>query len=150
MEQSPQSTPTPPIPLDPTLYQAMVEQSGDAIIFIDRTGAVRAWNRGAENIFGYSAAEALANSLDVIIPKYLQKPHWEGFDRAMKAGHTKNGDRVLTTRAVHKDGHKIYVDLQFCVIKDTSGTIAGALAIGRDCTKRYLEEKARQPQQSEA
>ena len=142
MEQSPQSPPTH-AQLDPTLFQAMVEQAGDAIIFIDRAGAVRAWNRGAEKIFGYSTAEALANSLDIIIPEHLRKAHWEGFNRAVEAGHTKNGDRVLTTRSVHKDGHKIYVDLQFSVIKDASGAVAGALAIGRDCTKRYLEEKAR-------
>lgn len=141
MEHSPQP-PHASDKLDPALFQAMVDQAGDAIIFIDRNGAVRAWNRGAENIFGYSAAEALNNSLDVIIPERLRQAHWEGFNRAIKSGRTRNGDRILTTRSVHKDGHKIYVDLRFCLIADSSGAIAGALAIGRDCTQRYLAEKA--------
>lgn len=135
--------PRAPGNISPALFQAMVEQAGDAIIFIDSDGAIQAWNRGAEVIFGYTAAEALANSLDVIIPEPLRKAHWAGFHKAIEMGHTRNGDKILTTRAIHKDGRKVYVDLHFCIIKDDSGTAAGALAIGRDCTERYLAEKAR-------
>jgi len=51
------------------LFQAIVEQAPDAIIFADREGAIRVWNRGAEAVFGYAAAEVLGNSLDVIIPE---------------------------------------------------------------------------------
>jgi len=125
------------------LFRAMVEQAGDAIIFIDCTGAVQVWNRGAENLFGYPAAEAIAGGLDVIIPESLRQAHWLGFQKAIEAGRTRHGDRVLTTRSVHKDGRRLYVDLHFCIIKDDSGAAAGALAIGRDCTERYLAEKAR-------
>ena len=127
----------------PAIFQAMVEQSGDAMIFIDRDGAIQVWNRGAEIIFGYSAAEALASGLDVIIPEPLRDAHWKGFHKAIEMGHTRNGDKVLTTRSIHKDGHKVYVELHFCIIKDDSGAVAGAFATGRDCTDRYLAEKAR-------
>jgi PAS domain S-box-containing protein len=125
------------------LFQAIVEQAPDAIIFADREGAIRVWNRGAEAVFGYAAAEVLGNSLDVIIPERLRRAHWEGFRRAIDTGQTKFGGRVLTTRSVHKDGSKLYVDLSFGLIRNGVGAIAGALAVGRDCTARHIERAAR-------
>ncbi len=124
------------------LFQAIVEQAPDAIIFADREGAIRVWNRGAEAVFGYAAAEVLGSSLDVIIPERLRPAHWEGFRRAVDTGQTKYADRVLTTRSVHKDGSKLYVDLSFSLIRNRVGAIAGALAVGRDCTARHLAEGA--------
>jgi len=124
------------------LFQAIVEQAPDAIIFADRDGAIRVWNRGAESIFGYAAAEVLGKSLDVIIPERLRGAHWEGFRRAIDTGQTKYGNRVLTTRSVHKHGGKLYVDLSFGLVKDGAGAVSGALAVGRDSTARYLAEGA--------
>jgi PAS domain S-box-containing protein len=127
---------------DFNLFQAIVEEAPDAIIFADREGAIRVWNRGAEAIFGYAAAEVLGSSLDVIIPERLRRAHWEGFRRAIDTGQTKFGGRVLTTRSVHKDGSKLYVDLSFGLIRNGAGAIAGALAVGRDCTARHIERAA--------
>jgi PAS domain S-box-containing protein len=124
------------------LFQAIVEQAPDAIIFADREGAIRVWNHRAEAIFGYAAAEVLGNSLDLIIPERFRHAHWEGFRRAVDSGQTKYGDRVLTTRSVHKDGSKLYVDLSFGLIRNEAGAIAGALAVGRDCTARHIERAA--------
>lgn len=124
------------------LFQSMVEQAPDAIIFADREGAIRVWNRGAETIFGHSAAEVLGGSLDVIIPERLRRAHWEGFRRAVDSGQAKYADRVLTTRSMHKNGSKLYVDLSFGLVRDGTGAVAGALAIGRDCTARYLADAA--------
>jgi PAS domain S-box-containing protein len=56
------------------LFQAIVEQAPDPIIFADRDGAIRVWNRGAETVFGYAADEVLGKSLDVIIPERLAVP----------------------------------------------------------------------------
>lgn len=122
------------------LFQAIVEQASDAIIFADRAGAIRVWNRGAEAVFGYSAAEVLGNSLDVIIQDRLRSAHWEGFRRAIDTGQTKYADRVLTTRSIHKDGSKLYVGLSFGLVRDGAGAVAGALAIGQDCTARYSSD----------
>ncbi|HWJ46717.1 MAG TPA: PAS domain S-box protein [Candidatus Udaeobacter sp.] len=124
------------------LHRAIVEQAPDAIIFADRDGSIRVWNRGAESIFGYAAAEVLGKSLDVIIPERLRHAHWEGFHRAISTGETKYGRRVLTTRSVHKNGSKLYVDLSFGLVRDGAGAVTGALAVGRDCTARYLAEGA--------
>jgi PAS domain S-box-containing protein len=126
----------------PDLCQAIVEQAPDAVIFADRAGSIQVWNRGAETVFGYSAAEVVGGSLDVIIPERLRRAHWEGFRRAIETGQTKYGNRVLTTRSVHKNGSKLYVDLSFALVKDQAGAVAGALAIARDCTTRYLSDSA--------
>lgn len=122
------------------LAAAIVDQAPDAIIFADRDGSIRIWNRGAERIFGYSAAEALGASLDLIIPERFRRAHWEGFRRAIETGGTKYTGRVLTTRSAHRDGSKLYVDLSFGLVRDDGGAILGALAIGRDTTARYLAE----------
>jgi PAS domain S-box-containing protein len=124
------------------VYRRIVEQTTDAIIFADREGLIRIWNEGAELVFGFPAGEVLGKSLDVIIPEELRKKHWESYGKAIAAGKTKLGSRVLTTRSLHKDGSRLYVDLSFTVIVDGSGHAEGALAIGRDVTQRYLADKA--------
>src|SRR5438552_13886334 len=123
-------------------FREIVEQAPDAIIFADRDGAIRVWNQGAETIFGYAAGEVLGKSLDVIIPERLRRAHWEGFHRAIDTRQTKHGNRVLTTRAVHKNGSKLYVDLSFGLVTDEAGVVTGAMAVGRDGTARYLSEGA--------
>ena len=124
------------------VYRRIVEQTTDAVIFADREGLIRIWNRGAEAVFGYPAAEALGKSLDIIIPEELRKRHWEGYRAAVAAGKTKLGSRVLVTRGLHKDGSRLYVDLSFAVIVDASGHAEGALAVGRNVTERYLADRA--------
>jgi len=124
------------------LCRTIVEASSDAIIFADCGGLIRLWNRGAELVFGYSAAEAVGQSLDIIIPERLRRAHWDAFDQSVETGRTKHTDRVLTTRAVHKSGDKLYVDLSFGLARDASGIPQGAFAVGRDCTARYLAERA--------
>lgn len=71
------------------VFEAIVEQAPDAIIYADCSGAIRIWNRGAEKLFGYVADEVLGQSLDVIIPEQLRLAHWEGFRNAMDTGKTK-------------------------------------------------------------
>lgn len=124
------------------LFQAIVEQAPDAIIFADRDGSIRVWNRRAEAVFGYPAAEVLGNTLDMIIPERLRRAHWEAFRRAIDTGQTKYEDRVLTTRSVHKEGRKLYVDMSFGLVSDKAGAVLGALAVARDCTARHLSEGA--------
>jgi len=117
------------------LHRAIIEQAQDSVIFADRAGIIQLWNRGAEIIFGYAAAEAVGQSLDLIIP--------EKFRHALATGLTRDDGKVLTTRAHNKHGSRLYVDLSFGLLKDASGTVIGAFAIGRDATARHLEEVAR-------
>jgi PAS domain S-box-containing protein len=124
------------------LYQRIVAQMPEAVILADRNGRIRLWNRGAEVMFGHPAAEVMGKNLDIIIPDDLRQRHWEGYHRAMSAGHTRMGDRALPTRAVRKDGQKIYVELSFAIVQGETGETIGALAVGRNITERYTRDKA--------
>lgn len=120
---------------------AILEQLPVSVILADREGRVRLWNAASEALFGYTAAEATGRSLDLIIPEHLRKAHWDGFERSLATGTTKYSGRVMTTRAVHKDGHKLYVDFSFGMLKDAQGNVTGALAVGRDVTARVQAER---------
>lgn len=129
--------------LDSALSSAILEQAPVSIILADREGVIRLWNRASESLFGFAAAEVLGQGLDVIIPEHLRKAHWEGYDRSLASGETKYSGKVMTTRAVHKDGRKLYVEFSFGMLKDAGGRVIGAMAVGRDATERFLEERAR-------
>lgn len=123
------------------LSDLLVGQAPDAVIFADAHGAIRLWNRRAEQIFGFAAAEALGQSLDIIIPDRLRAAHWRGFEAALATRKTKYAGRVLTTRSVNKGGRTLYVDLSFSLVDDSGGNVLGVLAIARDVTARHLEHK---------
>jgi PAS domain S-box-containing protein len=128
---------------DSKLAQAILEQAADAVIFADREGVIRLWNRAATALFGFTGEEALGTSLDLIIPEHLRPAHWTGFRRAIESGTTRLGGRPTLTRALHKSGKRLYVDMSFALVRDPGGRIAGSVAIARDATARYEEEKAR-------
>lgn len=129
-------------PFEPALPGAIVEQIADAVVFADRDGVIRLWNRGAEAVFGFAAGEVLGKSLDIIVPERLRAAHWAGFRRAIDSGRARHANQVRITRSLHQDGRKLYVELSFGVVIDAAGSVAGAVAVGRDCSERYLAEKA--------
>jgi PAS domain S-box-containing protein len=124
------------------LMDALLAQASDAVILTDREGTIRIWNAGAEAIFGHAAADVIGANLDVIIPERLRRAHWDGFARAIHTGETKYYAQVLTTRSMHRNGSKLYVDLSFGLVRDRVGAVIGALAIGRDSTARRAADDA--------
>ena len=126
-----------------TLEAALIAHAPDAIIFADRDGVIRLWNQGAETLFGHGAAEAIGRTLDLIVPGPYRAPHWAGFSRAVERGHFSNDDVLLTSRALHKDGRVIAVELSAAIIRSPSGQVRGIMAIGRDVTDRRARDQAR-------
>lgn len=114
----------------------------EAVIFCDLEGTIQYWNTGAEKVFGWPASEAVGSNLDLIIPERMRKAHWDGFDQAIARGGVKPGRTSMVTRSLHKTQEFIYVDMSFEMVKDASGQLIGALAVARDCTARFTEEKA--------
>ena len=129
-------------PFEPALFEAIAQHIPDAVVFADCDGLIRFWNRGAELVFGFTADEVVGHSLDVIIPERLRAAHWAGFRRAIESGRAGHANQVRTTRSLHKDGRRLYVDLSFGVVADTQARVVGSVAVGRDCGDRYLAEKA--------
>ena len=126
------------------LGELIVEQVADAIIYSNRDGVIECWNAAATAMFGYTAAEALGQSLDIIIPERLRAAHWRGFDAAMASGKTRLHGRPTLTRAEHKDGSKLYVEMSFAVVVDANGKTLGSVAMSRDVTERVNRDKAAQ------
>ena len=130
---------------DKTLAQLgdlIVEQTADALIYSNRDGVIERWNAAASAMFGFSAAEALGQNLDIIIPERLRDAHWRGFDAAMASGKTRLHGRPTLTKALHQSGSQLYVEMSFAVVVDAAGTTLGSVAIARDATERVEREKA--------
>ena len=132
--------------LDQDIAAMIVDQMLDAVIFADCDGIIRLWNRGAEVIFGFGADEAVGAPLSLIVPEKLRHAHEDGFRRAVASGHLRSHGEVLTTRARHKYGSRLYVDFSFGLLKNAAGELVGVFAVGRDATARHMEEVAHQAQ----
>ncbi|HPU54537.1 MAG TPA: PAS domain S-box protein [Burkholderiaceae bacterium] len=130
-------------PAADSLYAQIVQQAGEAIIFADPEGFIRVWNEGAQNLFGFPASQALGASLDLIIPERFRAAHWRGFHQAIERGRPLHGGQVRTTRAVHGDGRKLYVEMSFGIVTGPDGKVLGSLAVARDGTERRSAEEAR-------
>src|SRR4029434_7260615 len=94
---------------------ALLSSAGDAIIAADERGIIQFWNPGAERIFGYATAEAVGQSLDMIIPERLRERHWQGYHQVMRTGQSRYGmGDVLALPGVRKDGTRI--SLEFSIV----------------------------------
>jgi len=126
-----------------SLAESILEQIADAVIYADDTGTIMRWNHAAAALFGYSAAEALGQNLDLIIPEHLRAAHWRGFEAAMTSGVMRLQGRPTVTRATHQTGRKLYVEMTFALVKGQAGGAArGAVAVARDVTERIEQQRA--------
>ena len=113
----------------------------DAIMFADREGIIRLWNRCAERIFGCSSDQAIGQSLDLIIPEKLRERHWEGYNKTMATGETRYGTEMLAVPAMHQNGSRMSTEFSIVMLRDDDGKPLGVAAIMRDITERRQQEK---------
>lgn len=137
-----------PLTLESTAVH-ILRSMPEALIFCDLDGIIRVWNGGAEKVFGWSAAEAVGQSLDLIIPERMRRAHWDGFNQALERGGVKPGRTSMITRSLHKNVESIYVDMSFEMVRDETGQMLGSLAVARDATQRFNDEKALRKQLAE-
>jgi PAS domain S-box-containing protein len=115
----------------------------DAVIFADADGKIRVWNQGATRIFGFTEADVLGQSLDIIIPENLRERHWRGYDNTMRTGQSRYGaGDLLSVPAMRKDGTRISVEFTIVPFTDDAGQMIGIAAIMRDVTARFEELRA--------
>jgi PAS domain S-box-containing protein len=123
------------------LGESILEQMTDAVIYADRSGKIMRWNHAAASLFGFGTTEALGQNLDLIVPGHLRERHWRGFEAAMAKGVLRLQGRPTLTRATHKTGRKLYVEMTFAVV-NFQGPVIGAVAVARDVTERVEKERA--------
>ena len=119
----------------------LIEVISDAVVVSNVAGKITLWNRAAEEMFGYTAAEALGQNLDIITPERFRARHWEGYHHSMETGTTKYGKQTLRVPAIHKDGHTLSIAFTVAMLFDEQKNVSGVVAIIRDETARFLEEK---------
>ncbi|PWC47545.1 PAS domain S-box protein [Azospirillum sp. TSA6c] len=121
---------------------ALLNSPAEAIVYSDREGLIRFWNAGAERVFGFTAEEALGQSLDIIIPERQRQRHWEGYDEVMKTGVSRYGSGdMLSVPALRKDGSRISVEFTIVPLKDADGAMLGMASVMRDVSARFEELK---------
>jgi PAS domain S-box-containing protein len=120
----------------------LVAAVGDAIIASDASGAITLWNPGAECMFGYTEAEALGKSLDLITPERLRHRHWDGYHKSMATGTTKYGNDLLRVPATHKDGRAMSIAFTVAMLFGADQNVSAIVAIIRDETTRFNDERA--------
>ena len=124
------------------IAEAVLGGKSEAVIAADEEGIVRFWNPGAERLFGYSSAEAIGRSLDLIIPQRLRQRHWNGYRRVMATGESRYGDGdLLAVPALRRDGATISVEFTITPLR-SEGRMVGLVAIVRDVTQRFEEMRA--------
>lgn len=123
------------------LADVLLTSASDAIIATDKDSVVTFWNPGAVRIFGFSAGEAVGQSLDFIIPENLRARHRAGYRHAMATGQSRYGEGdLLSVPALTKTGQRISVEFTIVMLRDERGLPVGTAAILRDVTKSFQEK----------
>lgn len=119
------------------LLAAIVDSSFDAIVSKNLDSIIQTWNAAAQRMFGYTAEEAIGQSVMMLIPPDLRSEETEIISRI------RRGERVesFETVRVRKDGSKIDVSLTISPIRNAEGTIVGASKIARDVTQAKEAER---------
>lgn len=120
------------------LLASLVESSEDAILAKNPYGIIRTWNRGAERLYGYKAAEVIGRSAILLLPAERAGEEAEILERIHRG---ERVDHFETTR-LRKDGTLISVSLTVSPIRDDAGVIIGASHIARNVTERTRLEAA--------
>jgi PAS domain S-box-containing protein len=121
------------------LFKSITDEAPDAVVFADTEGLIRYWNRGAEELFGWSAGDALGKSMDLIVPENLRGRHWEGYHRVMGGGESQYGRReLLKVPALRADGSRVSVEFTLQMAEHPEhGAIA--VAVLRDASEAFAE-----------
>jgi PAS domain S-box-containing protein len=107
-----------------------IETQGRAAIVADRDGVILEWNSAAEAIFGYSAAEAIGRSIEIVVPEEERADHWRGYRRVFATNRINySPDHILDIEGVRRDGSRVPLDAMLKPIHDASGRIIAITAL---------------------
>lgn len=121
------------------LLTALVDSSDDAIVSKNLQGIISSWNKGAERLFGYTAAEVIGRHISLIIP-----PERMDEENNILAS-IRQGKRVkhIDTIRITKWGEPVHVSLSISPVINKQGNIVGASKIARDISAKIKLEEER-------
>ena len=117
---------------------AIVSSSDDAIVSKTLEGVITSWNRGAQDIFGYTAAEAVGRHISLIIPTELRSEEDLVLARLRKGERIEHYETVRQT----KDGRRLNISLTVSPVRNSAGQVIGASKVARDVTERKMAAAA--------
>ncbi len=117
---------------------AIVDSATDAIVGKDMSGTIISWNRAAEQLFGYTAAEAIGRNIAMLVPPELQAQE-QGILQRLSAGEVVEPFETVRLR---RDGSAVDVRLSVSPIRDAEGRVTGASKFARDITEHRRVEQA--------
>lgn len=130
--------------------RGLLDSASDAVVASDRAGRIVFWNPGAARIFGFTAEEAMGQSLDIIIPEPFRARHWDGYHQTVASGESRYGaGDLLAVPGLCKDGRKISIEFTIVLLKDKSGRVEGMASSIRDVSRRFEEMKTLRKQIAE-
>jgi PAS domain S-box-containing protein len=128
--------------VDDQLLGRLVRDLADAVVIADADGTIVLWNDAATRLFGWTAGDAVGQSLDLIIPERHRARHWEGYRRVMTTGHTVYADRLLEVPALHRDGRRLPIAFTVSLLRRPGlSAPIGIAAVLRDDTERWQERR---------
>ena len=125
------------MPID---HAKILDVIGDAVIVADADGNISYWNPAATRLFGFTEAEALGQSLTLIMPERLRHRHNSGFEKSMQTGTTRYGSDLLKVPAAHKLGTPLSIAFTVAMLFEGERA-SGVVAVIRDETARFQEER---------
>jgi PAS domain S-box-containing protein len=118
--------------VDQTRLQAIIESSGEAIISRNLEGIITSWNRGAEVVYGYTAAEAIGHKMLELMRQESIPEVINNLERVKRGEYIERFENVM----FRKDGVRRIISMSISPIRDQDGRIVGGSAIGQDVTER--------------
>ena len=120
-------------------FASIVRNSADAILTLDSEERITSWNKGAEAMFGYTEAEMLGQSLEILLPEDLQEQR--ELQKISQTARLEGYLRSYQTRRITKEGQLIDVIFTRTAIKDNEGQIVGFSSVMKDVTNQKLIER---------
>ena len=100
-----------------------------AIVMADADGIIRFWSPGAARLFGYDAAKAIGQTLDMLVPDDYREQHWDGFRAAVSKGKTKLDQPAANLPVVCSDGSIRRIPGRLILLRDAQARAVGVMAI---------------------
>ncbi|MGR9047346.1 EAL domain-containing protein [Halobacillus faecis] len=121
------------------MYRSILESANDAVVTSDENGIVLAWNKSAEQTFGYKADEMIGDLLTKVMPAHFREAHQQAIERYTQTKNAHVIGKTVELEGLHKDGSTFPMELSLSTVEDEKSTYFTGMI--RDITERFENEK---------